>query len=363
MGTIDFDELMKQAEEAEKQLLEGMPEEQQKILENAEKLICETMGVSSVEEMLKLSPETLMKQAEAFNARSEAMLRERMGDETFAEMMALEKQMREESRNDFYQECYENSPADTKLAEAIKKVTRNAVYFDYETDISEIPCGNTKFGGRPDVPSDFEWLRAADGRPLAFLAQFNLSELEAYDISNELPKKGMLYFFYDLEDMPWDSDDGGARVYYSDNASELSPADFPEDICEECIVEECALKLEAVNDAPQYEDFDFVSESQCDDYGTYLSSVKEALGFAPEQRGDIRCKLLGYSDIIQNSVLEEFAFNDENDDWTLLAQFDTYENGSSYIMYCDGGRIYFGIRKQDLAAGNFDNIKLILQCF
>ncbi|MBQ8827477.1 MAG: DUF1963 domain-containing protein, partial [Oscillospiraceae bacterium] len=358
MSTIDLDELMKLADEAEKQLFDGMPEEQRKMLENAnaqfEQLIKETAGISTQEEMFDLSDSQL----NAVNDRLMDMLKEAMGDETYAEMMEIEKKMREKNHPSL-----EKVPADTVLSQAIKSTLRNAVYLNYKTDAADIPAGGTKFGGKPDVPVDFEWFRTSDGRPLAFLAQFNLNELHEYDKENELPQKGILYFFYDLEEMPWDNlepDDKCVKVYYfGGDASELSPADFPEDIDDDCVIRQCGLSFEAVTDAPSYDDFPSVSDFPCDDYMAYASSAENALGFDPYERGDIRFKLLGYADVIQNSVLESFAY-EENGDWVLLAQFDTYENEESFIMYCDGGRIYIGIKKEDLAAGNFENVKLVL---
>lgn len=359
MNTIK--DLMAQADEVEKALLAGMSPEQKAAIESAnaqfEKLMRETAGINSLDEMLNMTDE----QVRAMNDRLTDMARERMGDAAYEEMSALEKEMRENSRFNA-----EKAPDDPDLTGEIKKHLRNAIYIDYETDVTDIPTGGTKFGGRPDVPADFEWFRNDEGSPLAFLAQFNLKEIHGYDRDNELPDSGMLYFFYDLENMPWDNlspDENCLKVYYYDGEpSSLSPAEFPEDIDGECIVEQCGLSLEAVPDAPSWEDFGYVSGCSCDGYGVYASSAEEALGFDPYERGDMRFKLLGYGDIIQNSVLEEFDHGGESD-WVLLAQFDTYENGNSYIMYCDGGRIYIGIKKSDLAAGNFDNARLVLQCF
>lgn len=49
-------------------------------------------------------------------------------------------------------------------------------------------------------------------------------------------------------------------------------------------------------------------------------------------------------------------------DWLLLFQMGTVENGDFELMFGDVGHIYFWIKKQDLAAGNFDNVWLVLQC-
>jgi len=48
-------------------------------------------------------------------------------------------------------------------------------------------------------------------------------------------------------------------------------------------------------------------------------------------------------------------------DWRLLLQVD-YDSDTD-MMWEDGGRLYFWIRTQDLAQGDFSKVWLILQCF
>ena len=96
-------------------------------------------------------------------------------------------------------------------------------------------------------------------------------------------------------------------------------------------------------------------------------------------------KLLGYPDIIQNSMEEECAavtrginmggigylylkkYHDEikkaSKDWILLFQMDTIESDDYELMFGDCGHLYFWIKKEDLANKNFENIWLILQCY
>ena len=86
--------------------------------------------------------------------------------------------------------------------------------------------GKSKFLGNPDVWEDFEWPCVNDGEEeydLAFICQINCEEVAPYDLENKLPKKGMLYFFYDLDGMPDDAFDlNTARVlYYDGDLSQL----------------------------------------------------------------------------------------------------------------------------------------------
>jgi uncharacterized protein YwqG len=51
----------------------------------------------------------------------------------------------------------------------------------------------------------------------------------------------------------------------------------------------------------------------------------------------------------------------EADDWVMLLQLDTDWDGPGWC-WGDAGRIYFWIRKEDLAQRRFDRTWLILQC-
>ena len=63
-------------------------------------------------------------------------------------------------------------------------------------DEGTIPLGESKIGGRPDLPKSISWATEEDGKPLSFIAQVNLAEVSSYDVDNLLPRKGILYFFY-----------------------------------------------------------------------------------------------------------------------------------------------------------------------
>lgn len=94
-------------------------------------------------------------------------------------------------------------------------------------------------------------------------------------------------------------------------------------------------------------------------------------------------KLLGYPNLIQGpmetecemvrrgiycgrpvkqSDREKQEIADASRDWVLLFRLGTVEKDDFELMFGDCGNIYFWIRRQDLAARNFDKIWLILQC-
>ena len=119
------------------------------------------------------------------------------------------------------------------------------------------------------------------------------------------------------------------------------------------------------------------------DWDTY-NELRAAFGYDAAAHEDNPMKMLGYADEIQNEMepecelysrgidedmQEELSEEEEAelvrnaaDRWVLLFQMGTVEDGETELMYGDCGRIYFWIRKEDLAARNFHHVRLILQC-
>jgi len=276
-----------------------------------------------------------------------------------------------------------------------RKHSKNAIAFKL-TDGKTEPL-KTKIGGKPELPSDFEWYYyegedfsgVKKSRPLSFMAQINCAEIKSFDKDDLLPDTGMLYFFYELETMEWGyspEHSGSARVYYYDgDMTELSQRDFPNDLDEEWIIPEKILNFQCFNDIPDLceadEYFGLCNNKEYDedeDDGRYFDLREKEFG------DDVRIKLLGYADTIQDMVqygceyvargyslgygLPKISDEIKSDiesheqDWILLFQLDTIESENYQLMFGDCGRIYFMIRKNDLAQRNFDNVQLILQC-
>ena len=67
---------------------------------------------------------------------------------------------------------------------------------------NEISVGASKLFGSPDIFEGFEWPSIeVDGEEydLSFIGQINLKDVAKYDTEGLLPKKGMLYFFIDVD--------------------------------------------------------------------------------------------------------------------------------------------------------------------
>ena len=59
--------------------------------------------------------------------------------------------------------------------------------------------GNSRYGGSPDFPRDWQWPQSDSGEPLLFLMQINLSEVPPF-AGKELRESGILYLFMDRDE-------------------------------------------------------------------------------------------------------------------------------------------------------------------
>lgn len=280
-----------------------------------------------------------------------------------------------------------------EISQLFKEIERNSIMLHYGKPDGKIPCGASKFGGNPDLPKDFEWFyyegRSYDevvaSRPLSFLAQINLEDVKPLDTDQLLPEKGILYFFYEMHSMKWGfdpKDKGCARVYYYGGpVDQLEPIEAPADLEEEFLFPELPISFSNKRDMPDYNEFVDYYYRDCkrEEYEAHCIVA----GY--EEPDFESSKLLGYTDVIQNPMLYETErvvngiFSGDNrvkvdqatsrklfrdsKEWIPLFQMGTVSTEDFELMFCDCGLIYFLIRKGDLAARNFDNTWLILQCY
>src|SRR5688572_27809627 len=65
-------------------------------------------------------------------------------------------------------------------------------------DETLLAIGESKIGGQPDLPDNYEWASfnsLGEKVSLPFIAQIRLEDVKQYDEENILPKQGILYFF------------------------------------------------------------------------------------------------------------------------------------------------------------------------
>lgn len=277
------------------------------------------------------------------------------------------------------------------IKKELLKTVRNSIRLTIG-GAAERSFGATRFGGKPDVPEGFEWpyfegdsYEGVKNRPLSFIAQFNLEEISQYDTENLLPKTGVLSFFYELNSMAWgyDPDNKGcARVYYFEDVNALHTADLPEDMEEYFRLP--ALKIAAKSEKSYQDGVDFLlqREDEMTERWDEFDEIREKLRIDEE---DEISKLLGWADPIQGNMTMECELVSRGyylgngwdevtpldrqeaeqwsaQDWLPLFQLDSVYDGNFELMFGDGGRIYYYIRRDDLAARKFDDVWLILQC-
>lgn len=276
----------------------------------------------------------------------------------------------------------------TKLFDAIKRQT---IVMDYEPAAKPLPADASKFGGKPYLPVGFEWpyYEGEDyngevaNRPLAFLAQINLEEIAEFDDEHQLPHKGMLYFFYELESMLWGfdpKDKGCARVYYFEDTTGFHAHRLPADLSDYGRIPEYTLTFDGMLDLPEFDEYaDYHEETtNWDEYD------EERTLYGYELMDEDCTKMLGYANWIQSCDLMECELTsrgvycgsgtldlpeqvqkeafENSADWVLLFQMSSICEDDHELMFGDCGMIYYFIKKQDLADLNFNNVWLIMQC-
>lgn len=282
-----------------------------------------------------------------------------------------------------------------ELKEILMELAKNEIRLSYARTSGGLSVCSSKIGGKPAVPHDFEWPRylgeAYDNvmkeRPLSFMAQINLEDVEDFDTENLLPRTGILSFFYEQMSMRWGfapEDKGSARVYYFPEKESLIAMDMPGDMDPDAVMPELAVTFEKHISIPEFEDFPAESADMDIEWEDY-DECRAECGYVCDEWGEVT-KLLGYPDTIQSSMEEECEslarsyrrgcpedyeaipkdiieeIEEKSKDWILLFQMGTVECDDQEFMFGDCGHIYYWIRKQDLEKKDFEKVWLILQC-
>ena len=141
-----------------------------------------------------------------------------------------------------------------RLPDRVKRCTRSSLRIrTTPTPIDELELGQSRIGGQPDLPPQFQWPRFA-GLELSFIAQFDLAELAVQPSVLPLPKQGYLVFFYDSDQRTWGFDPndlGSARAFYFPGpASSLIRTELPDDVSESGRFQCCALQYTLEHNLP-----------------------------------------------------------------------------------------------------------------
>ena len=96
--------------------------------------------------------------------------------------------------------------------------------------MSEEPTetGQSKIGGKPDLPEDITWPLEEEEEqegPLAFVCQINLSEVHKHDVAKKLPKEGVLWVFSIADSdraYSYEIDDDTTTILFQENPTTLN---------------------------------------------------------------------------------------------------------------------------------------------
>lgn len=266
--------------------------------------------------------------------------------------------------------------------------------------VERMGLGASRFGGLPDMPSDWAWPRwdryrneldawVVGSTPLCFIAQVDLEELPTtlgFPLCH-----GILYFFYDASAEPWGYDPRdrlGSRVlYYTGPRSALRRTEPPHDLAE--VFHACKLTYRLELTLPETSVGVELEDDERDEYRNLRDRIAgvrsepaDALGYASSLAGCCH-RFAGHPDCVQGNMLTECyllglgiaADVDENFDdprippadqlqseWSLLLQVDSDETGPGW-MWADSGRLYYWLRANHLGAGVFDDTVCLLQSF
>ena len=190
----------------------------------------------------------------------------------------------------------------------------------------KLPVGASKLFGAPDIFEGFEWPSIeidGDEYDMPFIAQINLAEASKYDEEGLLPKKGMLYFFYDLDEMPYEpTEENACKVIYHDSDEDLHAIRYIDEDGEDASFREMAIEFEGVE-----------SGFLADDGETHL--------------------LLG------EPSMDNGFWHECIDGWQMLFQLDSMETDDVCINFTDEGFLCFYIDEDKLAEEDFSDVRIM----
>ncbi|MDR0983488.1 MAG: DUF1963 domain-containing protein [Ruminococcus sp.] len=257
------------------------------------------------------------------------------------------------------------------------KVRHNAILLKIsDGDDSVIPIGASKYGGNPDLPWNIPYPTVKKHKSFRYthepieigqgisrltptlkkvpiivpkssmqlLAQINISDVKPFDRDNLLPEKGLLYFFYNGEDLDDLLGSDKVKVIYSacDNVSKLKRKLPPAPFVGENIPNPFPnMKIEP--DRALYE-FDVSLQDTSWTYKEEFEELDEHLEIS--EYNENQTKMFG----VPNGI----NITNPNDDEVNLLALDL-EFGCLHT-------IYWYIKLKDLKKLKFDNIYFMPEC-
>lgn len=267
--------------------------------------------------------------------------------------------------------------------ELIKMIKSTVGIKTKSSDDKNLKIGQSKIGGKPDLPKDFEWPRANE-KPMLFCAQYNLSEITRFDKENELPKKGFFYIFLSLNE-EWNEFNGIKQPFkfIFSKSENLIRTEFPNDINENQTFKTAVIEYFEYYTIPHWQNYKlFEFDKKYNDFNFYfIEPIEFYMIEELYQDSDNMHQILGHDRSIQSSVVYDFAskelglYGAESSEYQkrwndilelsktyeLLLQLDCYDSNTDLTKFGGSGTYYFGLSKTDLENMNFKNIKMSFQ--
>jgi hypothetical protein len=240
--------------------------------------------------------------------------------------------------------------------------------------LGEKECiGGCRIGGAPDLPQGTEWPRlsrgerrlaeqgAPCGEPLSFLIQVNLAEVVFADREQLLPKSGMLYFFFHLDE---EGDEDVTAVLCA-QGTELRRATVPRDLPADQFYRSFDLVPELEWTVPSPSDLGALAAEHLDLWNELEDKVAAAQGYdSPSTYGPgwAMHRLLGHAQFVQHSgmgVGERLLLQISSD--AQLSECGYPESGIGATWH-DAGRIYYLISEEALKAHRFAKAYAHVEC-
>jgi len=238
-----------------------------------------------------------------------------------------------------------------------------------------------RLGGRPALGSGHRW-PAVGGRPLSFVAEIDLVEVQSACKLDWLPERGWLHFFYDLVEWPGGfapSDRNHFAVLYTPDSERPQEVAEPERLDATLLFPSVPVAPRAALSHPDplllEKELGILADLP-DDEWELVNDFREVGALYPRhqvgghpspiQAADIAldCQLASNGIDVggpegyrrpERRLLESGAA-----DWRLLLQLDSDE--AAGMMWGDVGTLYYMVRAQDALAGDFSRSWLQMQC-
>jgi hypothetical protein len=276
--------------------------------------------------------------------------------------------------------------SDNKLSEVDKekiiKLIKPAIGISTKKLQSDnLKIGSSKIGGKPDLPKNISWPKLNDSH-LVFCAQYNVSELEKFDVENLLPKKGIFYIFIGINE-EWNEfsmKQNDTKIFFTENTENLERKEYPTSFNLERIVEPAEIEYFESITIPDDENYKlfYFNDKYEDFYFHFYQDTEEYIAEELNSFTDNMHQILGEDRSVQSSVVYEFSRNELNitdedyaEKWneilensktfTNLIQLDCMDSNTNLSKFGGSGVFYIGLKTKELQDKNFNNLIISFQ--